>query len=133
LPYSDETHGNTIIAMANTHTSIVTPPSLLPLLPPSLLPPPPAELAVDAVLRLKGSNNLEHIQIIKKPGGALKDSFLADGFLLDKKIGVGQPKRLEKATILVANTSMDTDKIKIFGSRVRVDSMAKVREGWWWW
>jgi T-complex protein 1 subunit beta len=52
-----------------------------------------AELAVDAVLRLKGSSNLEHIQIIKKPGGSLKDSFLAEGFLLDKKIGVGQVSR----------------------------------------
>ena len=27
-----------------------------------------AELAVDAVLRLKGSSNLDHIQITKKPG-----------------------------------------------------------------
>jgi T-complex protein 1 subunit beta len=45
---------------------------------------------VDAVLRLKGSSNLEYIQIIKKSGGTLKDSFLAEGFLLDKKIGVGQ-------------------------------------------
>jgi hypothetical protein len=35
------------------------------------------------------------------------------GFLLDKKIGVGQPKRIENARIMVANTSMDTDKIKV--------------------
>ena len=28
-----------------------------------------AELAVNAVLRLKGSNNLDHIQLIKKSGG----------------------------------------------------------------
>merc|ERR1719198_26109 len=87
-----------------------------------------ASLAVDAVLRLQGSGNLDHIQILKKPGGSLKDSYLADGFILDKKIGVGQPKRLEKAKILLANTAMDTDKIKIYGSRVRVDSMAKVAE-----
>jgi T-complex protein 1 subunit beta len=45
---------------------------------------------------------------------------------LDKKIGVGQPKRLENAKVLIANTPMDTDKIKIYGARVRVDSMAKV-------
>lgn len=74
------------------------------------------------------------------------------GFLLDKKIGVNQPKRLENANILISNTGMDTDKIKvcahahthpvvvavrtdgsavwfqIFGSRVRVDSTAKVAE-----
>lgn len=47
---------------------------------------------------------------------------------MDKKIGVNQPKRIENAKILIANTGMDTDKIKIFGSRVRVDSTAKVAE-----
>lgn len=36
-----------------------------------------AELAVDAVLRLRGSTNLEAIQIIKKPGGTLKVPHLA--------------------------------------------------------
>ena len=43
-------------------------------------------------------------------------------------MGVNQPKRLENAKILIANTSMDTDKIKVFGSKVRVDSTAKVAE-----
>uniref|UniRef100_A0A1W7RIG6 T-complex protein 1 subunit beta n=1 Tax=Agkistrodon contortrix contortrix TaxID=8713 RepID=A0A1W7RIG6_AGKCO len=87
-----------------------------------------AKLAVDAVLRLKGSGNLEAIHVIKKLGGSLIDSYLDEGFLLDKKIGVNQPKRIENAKILIANTGMDTDKIKIFGSRVRVDSTAKVAE-----
>jgi len=87
-----------------------------------------ANLAVDAVLRLKGSTNLEHIQIIKKVGGRLIDSYLDEGFILDKKIGVNQPKRIEKAKILVANTPMDTDKIKIFGARVRVDATGKLAE-----
>jgi T-complex protein 1 subunit beta len=68
-----------------------------------------AELAVDTVLRLEGSTNLEAIQILKKPGGSLKDSFLDEGFILDKKIGIGQPKRIENAKILVANTTMDTN------------------------
>mmetsp|Transcript_10640 Transcript_10640/g.14892 ORF Transcript_10640/g.14892 Transcript_10640/m.14892 type:complete len:527 (+) Transcript_10640:74-1654(+) len=85
-----------------------------------------AELAVDAVLRLKGSGQLEYIQVIKKPGGSLRDSYLENGFVLDKRIGVGQPKRVENARVLVANTSMDADKIKIYGSRVRVDSIQKV-------
>jgi len=78
---------------------------------------------------------LEAIQIIKKLGGQLKDSYLdevgarlccsrflqrrrlmlfsSQGFILDKKIGVNQPKRIENARILIANTSMDTDKIKV--------------------
>ena len=87
-----------------------------------------AELAVDAVLRLKGSSNLDAIQIIKKVGGSLRDSYLDTGFILNKRIGVGQPKRIENARILVANTAMDTDKIKIYGARVKVDSMDKVAE-----
>jgi len=87
-----------------------------------------ANLAVDAIMRLKGSGNLEAIQIIKKTGGALRDAFLDEGFILDKKIGVGQPKRIVDAKILIANTPMDTDKVKIYGARVRVDSMAKVAD-----
>ena len=72
---------------------------------------------------LQGSGNLEAIQI-KKLGA---DSYLEEGvvfrsfvsfilfilgFLLEKKIGVNQPKRIEDAKILIANTAMDTDKIK---------------------
>jgi T-complex protein 1 subunit beta len=38
------------------------------------------------------------------------------------------PKRIENARIMIANTPMDTDKVKIFGSRVRVDSVIKVAE-----
>lgn len=60
------------------------------------------------------------------PSPSRQDSFLAEGFILDKKIGVGQPKRLVDAKVLIANTPMDSDKIKIYGARVRVDSMAKV-------
>lgn len=87
-----------------------------------------SKLAVEAVLRLKGSADLQAIQIIKKKGGTLEDSFLDEGFLLDKKPGVHQPKRVENAKILIANTPMDTDKIKVFGSHIKVDSMAKIAE-----
>ncbi|XP_064487887.1 T-complex protein 1 subunit beta-like isoform X2 [Ornithodoros turicata] len=87
-----------------------------------------AHLAVDAVTRLKGSGNLEAIQIIKKLGGSLTDSYLAEGFLLDKKPGLHQPKRVEKARILIANTPMDADKVKVFGTRVRVESIAQIAD-----
>ncbi|CAD5215907.1 unnamed protein product [Bursaphelenchus xylophilus] len=87
-----------------------------------------SQLAVDAILRLKGKANLDSIQVIKKLGGSMEDSYLDDGFLLEKKPGMYQPQRVENAKILLANTPMDTDKIKVFGSRVRVDSVAKVAE-----
>jgi T-complex protein 1 subunit beta len=80
------------------------------------------------VLRLKGSCNLEYIQVIKKLGGSIKDSFLCDGLILEKSISIGSVKRLENCRVLAANTPMDYDKIKIYGTRVRADSIQKVNE-----
>jgi T-complex protein 1 subunit beta len=85
-----------------------------------------ATLAVEAVLRLEGSTDLEHIQIIKKPGGLMKDSFLDEGFILNKSFGMGQPQKIENAKILIANTSMDTDKIKIYGAKVKTNSILQL-------
>lgn len=87
-----------------------------------------AELAVQAVLRLKGSGNLDYIKIIKKPGGTLSDSYLADGFVLLKKIATGCDRTKENPKVMVANTTMDADKVKIMGSKVKVDSVMKVAE-----
>ena len=108
-----------------------------------------SKMAVDAVLRLKKSGNLDAIQITKVRGGTLQESFLDEGnliksiffinifvtnytffsgFLLNKKPGVRQPKKIENARILIANTPMDTDKIKVFGSRVKVDAISKVAD-----
>jgi len=87
-----------------------------------------AKLVVDSVLRFQETPNLEHIKIIKKPGGCLKESFLVDGLILEKTISTGCPKVKTNAKVMVANTSMDYDKIKIYGSRVKVDSIEKVSE-----
>eukprot|EP01113_Clastostelium_recurvatum_P019843 TRINITY_DN2349_c0_g1_i3.p1 TRINITY_DN2349_c0_g1~~TRINITY_DN2349_c0_g1_i3.p1 ORF type:complete len:535 (-),score=135.41 TRINITY_DN2349_c0_g1_i3:217-1821(-) len=87
-----------------------------------------ANMVVDAVLRLKGSTNLDSIHIIKKLGGSLRDSYLDEGFILEKRFGVGCPKRVENAKILLANTAMDTDKIKIFGARVKVSAMQDLND-----
>lgn len=87
-----------------------------------------ANLCVDAVLRLDGNYNLDYIKLIKKPGGTLGDSFLADGFILEKSISTLSKKVAEKPKVMVANTPMDHDKIKIMGSKVKVDSMEKVGE-----
>jgi len=78
------------------------------------------------VLRLNGSSDLSNIHLIKVVGGSLGDSYLDEGFILDKSIGVGQPKRLENVSILVANTAMDTDKIKIHGAKVKVSSISQL-------
>ncbi len=55
-------------------------------------------------MRLRGSTDLSRIAIIKRTGGALGESHLDSGFLLEKRVGVGQPRRVENAKILIANT-----------------------------
>ncbi len=87
-----------------------------------------ANMVVDSVLRFKEGANLEAIKVMKKVGGSLKDSFLCDGLILEKTISTGCAKLRKNARILVANTPMDYDKIKIYGSRVKVDSMNKVSD-----
>lgn len=87
-----------------------------------------ATLAVDAVLRLKGSGTMDYIKLIKKCGGTLKDSFIADGMILEKSISTGCKKMVENPVVMIANTPMDHDKVKIMGSKVKVDSMVKIGE-----
>merc|ERR1712142_556205 len=89
-----------------------------------------ANICVDAIMKIKSDPKatLESIQIIKKLGGAMSDSFLDEGFLLDKRPGMNQPRRVENAKILLANTAMDTDKIKVFGSRVRTNDIKSLAE-----
>ena len=84
-----------------------------------------SKMVVDAVLRLGENPSLDLIHVIKKPGATLADSYLDDGFILEKSISVGCPKEKINPKILIANTPMDYDKIKIYGSRVNVDSVEK--------
>lgn len=87
-----------------------------------------ARIAIKAILKLKGSTDLNRIQIIKKCGGSLKDSFIEDGYILQKKMGNNQPKRIYNAKILIANTPMDSDKIKILGAKIKVKTLAKLAQ-----
>lgn len=87
-----------------------------------------AELAVESVLRLKGSTNLSYIQVIKKLGGSIKESFLCDGLILEKEISIGCKRSLKNCRILASNTPMDYDKIKIYGTRVRVETLQQVQD-----
>lgn len=66
---------------------------------------------------------MDYIKLIKKPGGTLGDSFLADGMILEKTISTGCKKEARNARVMIANTPLDHDKIKIMGSKVKVDSM----------
>ena len=86
-----------------------------------------SNLAVDAILRLKGSTNLNHIQIIKKSVANYPILTWTKG-LYWKEIWYWSTEKITDAKILIANTSMDTDKVKIFGAKFKVDSTSKLAE-----
>lgn len=48
--------------------------------------------------------------------------------ILEKKISTGCDKKVTNPRVLVANTPMDHDKIKIMGSKVKVDSMTAIAD-----
>lgn len=85
-----------------------------------------AELCVDAVLRVRKMPHLDLIQLLKIQGGLLRDSYLEPGLLLNEKFGSYQARVYEKANIMVANCPMDNDKIKIYGAKVKTDSIEQV-------
>ena len=76
-----------------------------------------SKMVVDEVLRLGESPSLDLIHVIKKPGATFSYSYLDEGFILEKSINVGYPKEKINPKILIVNTPMDYDKIKIYGSR----------------
>ncbi|KAF7683074.1 T-complex protein 1 subunit beta [Astathelohania contejeani] len=79
------------------------------------------KIAVGAIERLGDKTDLNLIHLIKCPG-RLEESYLDDGFILksDTKI------ELENPRVLVANTALDADKIKIFGAKVSVQSVGEL-------
>lgn len=48
--------------------------------------------------------------------------------ILEKTISTGCKRSVKNPRVMVANTPMDNDKIKIMGSKVKVDSFAKIGE-----
>ncbi|KAF9763592.1 T-complex protein 1 subunit beta [Nosema granulosis] len=82
------------------------------------------DICIDAVERLEGRNDLGLIQIIKVPG-KLEDSYIDSGFILDKDVEI---KDLTNPKILIANTSLDQDKIKVFGAKISVNTVSDLAE-----
>lgn len=92
-----------------------------------------AHIAVDVVKRLAsagGSVDLSLVQYVKRPGGNLSESFFVhDGFILPKKPSFSTGSSVvTNAKILVANTHMDVDKIKVYGAKVKATSPQQVAE-----
>lgn len=81
-------------------------------------------ICVNAIERLEKRSDIGFIQIIKC-SGKLEDSYLDDGFILKKDVAI---EEIDNPRILVANTAMDHDKIKVFGAKVNVSSVSELAD-----
>ncbi|KAI5138581.1 T-complex protein 1 subunit beta [Nematocida ausubeli] len=85
-----------------------------------------SNLAISAASKIEGS--LEMLNIIKVEGGEVGDSYVHPGLLLECDVGPGQKESFDEPRVLIINTSLDTDKVKIFGAKASVSSPAELEK-----
>ncbi len=92
-----------------------------------------ADLAVKAVLQVAektGANykaDVDDIKVEKKPGGALTDTVLIQGVVLDKEVvHPGMPRRVENAKIALLNCPLEVEKTE-FDEKLNIENPAQMK------
>jgi archaeal chaperonin len=92
-----------------------------------------AELAVDAALMVVEEKNeihkvsLDNIKVEKKSGGAISDSTLIKGIILDKEVvHSGMPKKIENAKIALINSALEIEKTE-FDAKLNISSPDQIK------
>lgn len=87
-----------------------------------------ADLAVRAVLQVavksgtKYNADVDDIKVEKKPGGALTDTVLVQGVVLDKEVvHPGMPRRVEKAKLVLLNCPLEVEKTE-FDAKLNIEN-----------
>ena len=86
-----------------------------------------ADLAVDAVLSVvdevggRTEADIDNIQIVKKQGGAIRDTELIKGIIVDKEAAnSGMPKYIEKPKIALVNQALEIKKTEV-DAKIEID------------
>jgi len=65
--------------------------------------------------------DLDNVKVQKKPGGAMRDSSLIEGIIVDKEVAHSEmPKRMHDAKILLLNSSLEIEKTE-FDAKISID------------
>jgi len=87
-----------------------------------------SDLAVNAVMQVAEKSgtgykaDVEDIKVEKKPGGALTDTVLIQGIVLDKEVvHPGMPKRVENAKIALLNCALEVEKTE-FDAKLNIQN-----------
>lgn len=86
------------------------------------------KICVDAIDNLDDACDLNLINIIKVHGD-LSESKLVSGLIIDKPINMATKAcPIENPKVLVINSALDFDKIKVFSSKIAVNSIKELEE-----
>jgi archaeal chaperonin len=92
------------------------------------------ELVVDAVLAVaeKGEGgyrvDIDNVKVEKKPGGALRDTKLIQGIVLDKEVvHSGMPKRVENAKIALVSAPFEIEKTE-FDAKLNINDPTMMKK-----
>jgi len=88
-----------------------------------------AELAVELVTRLENPAEIENIAILKCQGSDVRESCIAEGFILPVEFECDRP--LSNPKIILVNAALDTDRLKFNGVQLNAnsyDTVGKVAE-----
>src|SRR5579863_295501 len=93
-----------------------------------------AGVVVDAVTMIseKGESgykaDIDNVKVEKKPGGALTDTQLIKGIVLDKEVvHSGMPRRIDEAMIALVNSALEIEKTE-FSAEIRINDPQQMQQ-----
>ena len=92
-----------------------------------------SKLIVDAILKIATKKeqkyyvDLDNVKVEKKAGGALSDTTLIKGIVLDKEIvHSGMPTKIEKARIVLVNAALEVEKTEM-SAEIRINDPTQMQ------
>jgi archaeal chaperonin len=93
-----------------------------------------AGIVVDAVLQVAEKReggykvDIDNVKVEKKPGGALTDTKMVQGIVLDKEVvHSGMPRRIEEAKIALVNSALEIEKTE-FSAEIRINDPQQMQQ-----
>ena len=93
-----------------------------------------AGIVVDAVLQVAEKRedgfkvDIDNVKVEKKPGGALTDTEMIRGLVLDKEVvHSGMPKRVDEAKIALVNSALEIEKTE-FSAEIRINDPQQMQQ-----
>ena len=93
-----------------------------------------AGIVVDAVLQVAEKReggfkvDIDNVKVEKKPGGALTDTEMIKGLVLDKEVvHSGMPKRIDEAKVALVNSALEIEKTE-FSAEIRINDPQQMQQ-----